>query len=100
MKPFLLEQIPRNTPRSYTAADTGKTYLSTPHREMFGYDARTEMLHPFGCTAYVHVRKEDRKDAKLSSRAKKGVFLGICSSRKGFKVLFVDTMTIGTYRHK
>eukprot|EP00961_Rhodomonas_salina_P213525 2883732-Rhodomonas_salina.1 len=35
------------------------------------------MLHPFGCAAYVHIRKARRRDQKWDDTAILGVFLGL-----------------------
>ena len=73
--------------------------LSTPFEEAFKYKPRIELLKTFGCKAFVHVDDKHRSDNKLSSRAKEGIFLGLSSKRKGYKVLIPETNRLVTSPH-
>ena len=77
---YILNSWPR------TFSDEESKVLSTPFKRYYGFDARIELLKTFGCDAYVHKLKEKRIDAKLSTRAKPGVHLGLSEDRKGFIV--------------
>jgi hypothetical protein len=66
---------------------------TSPCEAFKAFAPRIELRQPFGCKTYVHVRKEERKDAKLSSRAKEGIFVGLSRKRKAFKVYFPKTNT-------
>ena len=83
-------------PLVYHTQDLSGEYISTPHKELHGYDGRIEMLRVFGCTAYLHKFKHQRDDTKLSTRAKKGVFLGVDSVKKGYIILVTDEMKFYT----
>ena len=56
----------------------------TPHEAWYGRKPRVEHLRVFGCTAYVHVSKDER--GKLDSKTKKCTLLGYGSVRKGYRV--------------
>ena len=46
----------------------------------------------FGCSAYIHVPKDERK--KLDPKAKKCIFLGYSTSRKGYCLYYQKTSSI------
>ena len=46
----------------------------------------------FGCTAYIHVPKDERK--KLDPKAKKCIFLGNGTTRKGYRLYNQKTSSI------
>jgi len=79
-------KTPPNAINSTNVKQNATRTYTTPFEIFHGAKPRVELLHPFGCTAYVHVMKEDRDDPKLSYRAKEGVFLGSSRKRKGFKI--------------
>ena len=82
---------PKKTPTTATEDQRKKkTKYLVPFTAFKGYKPRIELLHPFGCTAIVHKRKEDRKDPKLSRRATLGIYMGLSNKRKAFKVYLSD----------
>jgi len=46
----------------------------------------------FGCVAYSHISKDERK--KLDSKATKCIFLGYATQRKGYRLYNTKTATI------
>ena len=66
--------------RSPTSAVEGMT----PHEAWYGRKPRVEHLRVFGCTAYVHIPKDER--GKLDSKTRKCTLLGYGSVRKGYRV--------------
>ena len=46
----------------------------------------------FGCAAYSHVSKDERK--KLDPKAKRCIFLGYATQRKGYRLYNVQTSSI------
>jgi hypothetical protein len=57
-----------------------------------GHPPDNSMLHPFGCAAYVHIRKKRRKDQKLDDTAIMGIFvgLGFHMGYKGYVIAAMD----------
>ena len=76
--------------RSPTSAVEGVT----PHEAWYGRKPRVEHLRVFGCTAYVHVPKDER--GKLDSKTKKCTLLGYGSVQKGYRVFDHLTLKIST----
>ena len=66
--------------RSPTRSLTGKT----PFEAWFGKKPNVKHLRVFGCAAYIHVPKDVRK--KLDPKAKKCIFLGYGTTRKGYRL--------------
>ena len=66
--------------RSPTSAVEG----TTPHEAWYGKKPRVEHLRVFGCAAYVHVQKDERR--KLDPKTEKCVLLGYGSVQKGYRV--------------
>ena len=56
----------------------------TPFEEWTGEKPRVNHLKIFGCLAYTHIPKDERK--KLDSKAKKCIFLGYGGLRKGYRL--------------
>ena len=48
----------------------------TPHKAFHGTNAKMTHFHPFGCSVWVHVPREQRKSS-LAPRSRQGYFLGI-----------------------
>ncbi len=66
--------------RSPTSAVEG----TTPHEAWYGQKPRVEHLRVFGCTAFVHVAKDER--GKLDSKTRKCILPGYGSVQKGYRV--------------
>jgi len=56
----------------------------TPFEALFGFKLAVSHLRVFGCKAFAHVPKENRK--KLDSKAIKCTFIGYCSEYKAYKL--------------
>ena len=83
---------PRKSPISVSEEDerTKRAEYLVPFTAFKGHKPRIELLHPFGCTAIVHKRKEERGDPKLSRRATLGIYMGVSNKRKAFKVYLTE----------
>ena len=66
--------------RSPTIAVKGKT----PYEAICGEKPKVRHLRVFGCTAYSHIPKDERQ--KLDAKARKCIFLGYSSNRKGYRL--------------
>ena len=69
----------------------------TPHEAWYGRKPRVEHLRVFGCTAYVHIPKDER--GKLDSKTKRCTLLGYGSVRKGYRVFDQLTLKISYSRN-
>ena len=56
----------------------------TPFEALYGYKPTIKNLRIFGCKAFVHIPKEDRR--KLASKAIRCTFIGYCSSYKAYRL--------------
>jgi len=56
----------------------------TPYEAWTGEKPNVEHLRTFGCTAYAHVPKDERK--KLDSKAKRCILLGYGADTKGYRL--------------
>ena len=56
----------------------------TPFEAWYGKKPNVNHLRVFGCSAYTHVPKDERK--KLDPKAKKCIFLGYGTVRKGYRL--------------
>ena len=74
--------------RSPTKALDGKT----PFQAWYGKKPNVYHLRVFGCSAYIHIPKDERK--KLNPKAKKCTFLGYGTSRKGYRLYNLKTSRI------
>jgi hypothetical protein len=74
--------------RSPTKTLDGKT----PFQAWYGKKPNVNHLRVFGCSAYIHVPKDERK--KLDPKAKKCTFLGYGTSRKGYRLYDWKTSSI------
>ena len=66
--------------RSYSSAVSGMT----PYQAWSGNKPSVGNLRIFGCTAYSHIPKDERK--KLDSKARKCIFLGYGEVTKGYRL--------------
>ena len=64
----------------------------TPFEAWYGKKPNVNHLRVFGCSAYTHVPKDQRK--KLDSKAKGCIFLGYATSRKGYRLYDQKTSSI------
>ena len=63
----------------------------TCYEAFHGVCPDNSFLKPFGCAAYVHVRKTKRKDQKLDNTAILGVFLGL-GFHMGYKAYVIGAL--------
>jgi len=61
----------------------------TPFEALFGFKPTVSYLRVFGCKAFAHVPKENRK--KLDSKAIKCTFIGYYSEYKAYKLFEPST---------
>ena len=54
----------------------------TPHQTLYGQKPCVGHLRVFGCTAFIHVPKDER--GKLDSKTRKCILLGYGSLQKGY----------------
>ena len=66
--------------RSPTKSVEGKT----PYEALYGEKPKVGHLRVFGCTAYPHIPKDERR--KLDAKTRKCIFLGYSSNRKGYRL--------------
>ena len=64
----------------------------TPFEAWFGKKPCVKHIRVFGCVAYSHISKDERK--KLDSKATKCIFLGYATQRKGYRLYNTETATI------
>jgi GAG-pre-integrase domain len=67
-----------------------RTGMIAPYRLWFGRDAPLWHLRVFGCEAWVYVDTDERK--KCDQRAKKMMFVGYPTDRRGYKLIDCDTL--------
>ena len=63
--------------------------FKTPFEALYGYKPAVKHLRIFGCKAFAHIPKEDRK--KLDSKAIRCNFIGYCSSYKAYRLFNPST---------
>ena len=61
----------------------------TPFEALYGFKPVVQNLKVFGCTAFAHIPKENRK--KLDAKAIKCIFIGYCSQFKAYKLFDPST---------
>ena len=66
--------------RSPTTAVCGMT----PHEALTGEKTQVDGLRVFGCQAFVHIPKDERK--KLDSKSRKCILLGYGTTAKGYRL--------------
>ena len=64
----------------------------TPFEAWYGKKPTVSHLRVFGCSAYVHVPRDERK--KLDPKAKKCILLGYGTTRKGYHLYNQNTSRI------
>lgn len=57
---------------------------TTPYESLYGKKPTVQHLRVFGCIAFCHIPKEDRK--KLDYKAKRCIFLGYSEDVKGYRL--------------
>lgn len=75
--------------RVSTRKQNGK---STPLTEITGQANNLAMAKPFGCEAWYLTRRT--KKEKLSPRARRGVFMAVCPTKKAWRILDWETKKI------
>ena len=55
-----------------------------PFKEFYGFKPKVSHLRIFGCKAFAHIPKEDRR--KLDAKAIKCIFIGYCTDKKAYKM--------------
>ena len=63
--------------------------FKTPFEALYGYKPAVKHLRIFGCKAFSHIPKEDRK--KLDSKAIIRTFIGYCSQYKAYRLFNPST---------
>ena len=61
----------------------------TPFEALYGSKPTIHNLKIFGCKAFAHIPKENRK--KLDAKAIKCIFIGYCSEFKAYKLFDIST---------
>ena len=61
---------------------TNKLELQTPFESFYGYKPRIRHLIIFGCRAFAHIPKDDRR--KLDVKSIECVFVGYCDDHKEY----------------
>ena len=56
----------------------------TPFEAFYGFKPKVSHLRIFGCKAFAHIPKEDRR--KLDAEAIKCIFIGYCTDQKAYKM--------------
>ena len=69
----------------------------TSHQAWYGQKPRVDHLRVFGCTAFVHVPKNER--GKLDSKTRKCILLGYGGVQKGYRVFDHITQKISYSRN-
>ena len=70
--------------RSSTTAVRGMT----PHEALYGEKPNVQHLKVFGCDAYAHVPKDERR--KLDAKAQRCVLLGYGTETKGYRLFNIE----------
>ena len=74
--------------RSPTNAVQGKT----PYEVLKGYKPNVKHLRVFGCSAYAHIPKDERR--KMDSKAKRSIFLGYGIGIKGYRLYDTENLKV------
>ena len=68
----------------HNRSPTTSLQSKTPFEAWFGHKPDVNHLRVFGCDAYAHVPKDERR--KIDSKAKKAIFLGYGDGIKGYRL--------------
>ena len=68
---------------------TSSLGIFTPFEVYKGFKPNVGHLRRFGCTAYVHIRKEKRD--KLDGKSLKCIFFGYSETSKGYRFYNIET---------
>ena len=68
---------------------TKKLELQTPFEVFNGYKPQVKHLRIFGCKAFSHIPKDDRR--KLDAKSLECVFVGYCNDHKAYKSFHPST---------
>ena len=71
--------------------------LKTPFEAFYGYKPKVNHLRVFGCKAFAHIPKEDRR--KLDAKAIKCIFIGYCTDKKAYKMYDPSTHKVFASRN-
>jgi len=63
---------------------TKKLVFQTPFEVLHGYKPNVSHFRVFGCTAFAHIPKANRR--KLDAKSIKCVFIGYCADQKAYKL--------------
>ena len=58
----------------------------SPHYKIRAQESQLSLVRTFGCTGFVHIHLAARTD-KLDPRARKYIFIGISTTRHGWRML-------------
>jgi len=58
--------------------------LKTPFEAFYGYKPKVSHLRVFGCKAFAHIPKDERR--KLDAKSIKCIFVGYCDKHKPYKL--------------
>ena len=64
----------------------------TPYQCLFGEKPRVDMMKVFGCLAYSHIPKDERK--KVDVKTRKCIFLGYSTNVKAYRLYDCDRQKI------
>ena len=68
---------------------TKKLEFQTPFEVFNGYKPQVKHLRIFGCKAFFHIPKHDRR--KLDAKSLECVFVGYCNDHKAYKLFHPST---------
>jgi len=68
---------------------TKKLEFQTPFEVFNGYKPQVKHLRIFGCKAFSHIPKDDRR--KLDAKSLECVFVGYCNDHKAYKLFHPST---------
>ena len=63
--------------------------LKTPLESFYGYKQKVSHLRVFGCNAFSHIPKDERR--KLDAKSIKCMFIGYCDNQKAYKLFDPST---------
>eukprot|EP00253_Pinus_taeda_P019494 PITA_19494 len=63
--------------------------LKTPFEAFYGYKPKVSHLRVFGCKAFAHIPKDERR--KLDAKSIKCIFIGYCDKHRAYKLFDPNT---------